>query len=60
MIENKFNSEHWIIVEGARDNERKDMDVDIPTDILVVIAGLSASGKSTLAFDAIYAEGQRR
>ena len=49
-----------IIVKGARENNLKNIDVEIPRDRLVVITGLSGSGKSSLAFDTIYAEGQRR
>jgi excinuclease ABC subunit A len=49
-----------IVVKGAREHNLKDVDVEIPRDRLVVITGLSGSGKSSLAFDTIYAEGQRR
>lgn len=49
-----------IIVRGAREHNLKNIDVEIPRDKLVVITGLSGSGKSSLAFDTIYAEGQRR
>ena len=55
MAEHKF-----IEVRGAREHNLKSVDVDIPRDQLVVITGLSGSGKSSLAFDTIYAEGQRR
>src|SRR5476649_2591902 len=49
-----------IVVKGAREHNLKNIDVTIPRDKLVVITGLSGSGKSSLAFDTIYAEGQRR
>src|SRR5437764_12900576 len=49
-----------IVVRGAREHNLKNIDVEIPRDKLVVITGLSGSGKSSLAFDTIYAEGQRR
>ncbi|MGL5546887.1 MAG: excinuclease ABC subunit UvrA, partial [Tannerellaceae bacterium] len=49
-----------IIIKGARINNLKNIDVEIPRDKLVVITGLSGSGKSSLAFDTLYAEGQRR
>ena len=49
-----------IIVRGAREHNLKNVDIELPRDSLVVITGLSGSGKSSLAFDTIYAEGQRR
>ncbi len=53
-------SENNIVVKGAKEHNLKNIDVTIPRDKLVVITGLSGSGKSSLAFDTIYAEGQRR
>ena len=50
----------FIIIKGAKEHNLKNIDIDIPRDKLVVITGLSGSGKSSLAFDTIYAEGQRR
>ena len=49
-----------IVVRGARANNLKNIDVEIPRDKLVVMTGLSGSGKSSLAFDTIFADGQRR
>ena len=49
-----------LVVRGAREHNLKNVDLEIPRDKLVVITGLSGSGKSSLAFDTIYAEGQRR
>ena len=49
-----------IVVKGAREHNLKNIDITIPRNKLVVITGLSGSGKSSLAFDTIYAEGQRR
>src|SRR5258708_39746536 len=49
-----------LIVRGAREHNLKNIDVELPRNALVVITGLSGSGKSSLAFDTIYAEGQRR
>src|SRR5687767_4243200 len=50
----------WLRIEGARQNNLKNVSVDIPHDRLTVITGVSGSGKSSLAFDTLYAEGQRR
>ncbi len=49
-----------IIIKGAAENNLKNLDVTIPRDQLIVLTGISGSGKSSLAFDTIYAEGQRR
>ena len=49
-----------IVIKGAREHNLRNVDVTIPRDKLVVMTGLSGSGKSSLAFDTIYAEGQRR
>ena len=49
-----------IQVKGARVNNLKNISLDIPRDKLIVVTGLSGSGKSSLAFDTLYAEGQRR
>ena len=54
------NKKHFIRIRGANENNLKNMNVDIPRDQFVVLTGLSGSGKSSLAFDTIYAEGQRR
>ena len=52
--------QEYIVIRGAREHNLKNLDIKIPRDKLVVITGLSGSGKSSLAFDTIYAEGQRR
>ena len=52
--------EKFIEVKGARVNNLKDISLRIPRDKLIVITGISGSGKSSLAFDTLYAEGQRR
>ena len=49
-----------IVIKGAREHNLKNIDLTIPRDKLIVFTGLSGSGKSSLAFDTIYAEGQRR
>lgn len=54
------NKKEWIKIRGAKEHNLKNIDVDIPRNKLVVLTGLSGSGKSSLAFDTIYAEGQRR
>ena len=54
------NGDEFILIQGARQHNLKNLDLQIPRDKLVVITGLSGSGKSSLAFDTLYAEGQRR
>lgn len=49
-----------IVIKGAKEHNLKNINLEIPRDKLVVITGLSGSGKSSLAFDTLYAEGQRR
>lgn len=56
----EINSRDYIIVKGARENNLKNININIPKNKLIVITGVSGSGKSSLAFDTIYAEGQRR
>jgi excinuclease ABC subunit A len=56
----KRPDDKMISVRGAREHNLKNVDIDLPRDSLIVMTGLSGSGKSSLAFDTIYAEGQRR
>ena len=60
MQSEEHPNQQWITVTGARVNNLKNVDVQIPRDKLTVITGMSGSGKSSLAFDTIFAEGQRR
>ena len=52
--------EKGIVIQGARQNNLKNIDLTLPRNKLIVLSGLSGSGKSSLAFDTIYAEGQRK
>ena len=56
----KQDSKRQIVIKGAKEHNLQNIDLSIPRDEFVVITGLSGSGKSSLAFDTIYAEGQRR
>jgi excinuclease ABC subunit A len=49
-----------LVIRGAREHNLKNINLDLPRDRLIVVSGLSGSGKSSLAFDTIFAEGQRR
>jgi len=60
MSQQEQNEPKKIVIRGAREHNLKNIDVELPRDKLVVITGLSGSGKSSLAFDTLYAEGQRR
>jgi len=53
-------NQDYIVIKGARENNLKNIDITIPRNQLVIMTGLSGSGKTSLAFDTIYAEGQRR
>ena len=55
-----MNGQDQIVIRGARSHNLKNIDLEIPRGKLVVVTGLSGSGKSSLAFDTLYAEGQRR
>ena len=57
---NEFSEDSHLVIKGARENNLKNIDLTIPRNALVVVTGISGSGKSSLAFDTIYAEGQRR
>ena len=58
--DDRFEPIRTIRVRGANEHNLKNVNVDIPRDVLTVITGMSGSGKSSLAFDTIYAEGQRK
>lgn len=60
LNDNELAGQDLIEVQGAREHNLKNIDVNIPRNQLVVVTGISGSGKSSLAFDTIYAEGQRR
>ena len=60
MEKGQILEKKWIKIRGANEHNLKHINLDIPRDSLVVLTGLSGSGKSSLAFDTIYAEGQRR
>ena len=55
-----MNHKNRLVIRGAREHNLKNIHLEVPRDKLIVITGLSGSGKSSLAFDTIYAEGQRR
>ena len=59
-VKESYSMQENIVIKGARENNLRNIDVEIPRDKLTVVTGLSGSGKSSLAFDTVYAEGQRR
>ena len=59
-LDTSLNAKDYIIIKGARVHNLKNIEVAIPKNKLITITGLSGSGKSSLAFDTIFAEGQRR
>ncbi len=59
-IDNSFEADNSIIIRGARQHNLKNIDLSLPRNKFIVFTGVSGSGKSSLAFDTIFAEGQRR
>jgi len=59
-IDNSFEKDNSIIIRGARQHNLKNIDLSLPRNKFIVFTGVSGSGKSSLAFDTIFAEGQRR
>ena len=57
---NETNQHDYLVIKGAREHNLKNINLRLPKNRLIVISGLSGSGKSSLAFDTIFAEGQRR
>ena len=55
-----MNMDQFIRIQGARENNLKNISLDLPRDKMIIMTGVSGSGKTSLAFDTIYAEGQRR
>ena len=60
VLPNAHNSQNTFRIRGARQHNLKNIDLELPRDRLIVFTGVSGSGKSSLAFDTIFAEGQRR
>ena len=60
QLQNQIDPNNRIVIKGAREHNLKNVDLELPRDKLIVMTGLSGSGKSSLAFDTIYADGQRR